>query len=117
MNTKVSVALRNSTSHSSAVAHTTNGRTVRFVHRGHRRWVYGQPEALDTRKRAIMTGLIVLAVVIALIAGLGVVAVRERRTVGPEAPDQWKIERDAMRDEDPGEGPAEIPGGDGPYFL
>jgi hypothetical protein len=79
--------------------------------------VYRQREALDTRKRAIMTGIIVLAVVIALIAGLGVVAVRQRRTVGSEPPDQWKIERDAMRDEDPGQGPAEIPGGDGPYFM
>jgi hypothetical protein len=79
--------------------------------------VYGQPEALDTRRRAIMTGIIVLSIVIAVIAGLGVVAVRQRRSSGPESPDQWKIERDAMRDEDPGYGPAEIPGGDGPYFM
>jgi hypothetical protein len=64
-----------------------------------------------------MTGLIVLSIVIAVIAGLGAVAVRQRRRVGPEAPDQWKIERDAMRDEDPGYGPAELPGADGPYFM
>ena len=82
-----------------SLEHRSRGQTAKVtLGDDHAHRVYGQPAALNTRNRAIVTWIIVSSVVIAGVVGVGVVAARRHRAVGPPPPVQRNPDQRTARE-------------------